>query len=257
MKRLLNKYKSLLAVLLLLVFFTTAASAQRVRHFGGGGGPVRGYSYAHIGGPRVTLSFGGNPYYYASGYYYRPYGGYYRVVAPPIGIHVGILPYGYWALQVGAFPYFYYDGVFYRHNNNGYDVVDAPVGAEVPSLPRGAKVVVINGMKYYELDGNYYREIYKDNGQLRYQVAGKNGQLDTTLDAQPQAEQQQPAAPAPTPTPVPLPKVGDFYDSLPQGSKVLILNGQKYYVSPSNEYYQEVIDGNRIIYKVVALANQA
>jgi hypothetical protein len=254
MKKLLNKYKTVLAVAL-LVLFTAAASAQpRVRHFGGS--PVRGYHYASIGRPSVVLSFGGRPYHYASGYYYRPYGGYYRVVAPPIGIHVGVLPYGYWALQVGAFPYFYFDGVFYRQNNRGYDVVDAPVGAEVPSLPRGAKVVVINGMKYYELDGNYYREIYKDNGQLRYQVAGKNGQLDTD-GTQEQAQPEPQQVPAPAPASAPAPKVGDHFDSLPEGSKVLILNGQKYFVSPSNQYYQEVIDGNRIIYKLVALANEA
>ena len=254
MKRLSNTHKTAFSVVafILLAF---AAHAQRVRHFGGS--PVRGYNYAHIGRPSVVVSFGGNPYHYASGYYYRPYGGYYRVVAPPIGIHIGTLPYGYWALQVGAYPYFYFDGVFYRRGNSGYDVVDAPVGAEVPSLPRGAKVVVINGMKFYELDGNYYREIIKDNGQLRYQVAGKNGQIETyEPQTQPQVQQPQ-QQPQPVPAPAPEPKVGDHFDSLPEGSKVLILNGQKYFVSPSNQYYQEVIDGNRIIYKLVALAEAA
>lgn len=245
-------------MLVLATLLSVTVNAQRVRHFGGPvyRGPVRGYnySYGHIGRPGVSISFGGIPYHYAAGYYYRPYGAYYRVVAPPIGIHVGMLPPGYWAFQFGAFPYFYFDGVFYRNNNNGYDVVDAPIGAEVPRLPRGAKVVVINGGKYYEHDGNYYREIINAEGLTRYQVAGKNGRLETDI---PQVQQQE-TVPAPAPVaPAPAPKVGDLFESLPEGSKVLILNGQKYLVSPNNEYYQEVIDGNRLLYKLVALGNEA
>lgn len=226
--------------------------------------PVRGYRYAHISGPRVMISFGGNPYYYSAGYYYRPYMGYYTLVAPPIGIHVGVLPSGYWAFNFGAFPYFYFNGVFYRQNNSGYEVVNAPVGAEVPHLPRGARVVVINDLKYYELDGTYYREIIKDNGQVRYQIAGKNGQLETYDDSQVQQEQIQSPAPAvdsvtsqeevarvAAPS-MPPAKIGDVVEFLPEGSKTVVLNNQKYFVSPLNQYYQETIKDNKIRYKVVA-----
>lgn len=219
---------------------------------GGGNGrpmaavPVRGQRYAVIGRPSVSISFGGVPYHYANGYYYRPYGNYYRVVAPPRGIRVSILPAGYWSVQVGAFPFFYFDGVFYRQSavaaapgaqENNYEVVDAPVGAQVPAIPQDAKVVVINDNKYYEVDGTYYSEIIKDNGQIWYEVAGKNGQLNT-------------------PEAAPQPQVGDRYEQLPETCKVVVLNGQKYYVSATNQYYQEVIEGNRIYYQLVAKAGE-
>src|SRR5438067_1878387 len=39
----------------------------------------------YYGVPRgsVSISFGGNPYFYFGGTFYRPYGGYYRSVFPP------------------------------------------------------------------------------------------------------------------------------------------------------------------------------
>ena len=275
MKKLLNISKTVGVTVLLLLVVSVLNAQPRVRHVGGRHpvytpaprgyyAPVRGYHYNRIGGPSVTLSFGGMPYYYSSGYYYRPYGSYYRVVAPPIGIHVGVLPPGYWAFSFGAFPYFYFNGVFYQQNNSGYEVVNAPIGAEVPHLPRGARVVVINDLKYYELDGTYYREVMKDNGLVRYQIAGKNGRLETYDGATVQQEQpqyqneapttQQPAVPetAPAPAVTPLPKVGDVVEMLPEGSKTLVLNNQKYFVSPANQYYQELIKDNKIMYKVVA-----
>ncbi|RXK87162.1 DUF6515 family protein [Filimonas effusa] len=277
MKKLLNISKTIGVTVLFLLVVSVLNAQPRVRHVGGYRpvytpaprgyyAPVRGYHYTRIGGPSVTLSFGGMPYYYSYGYYYRPYGGYYRVVAPPIGIHVGVLPPGYWAFSFGAFPYFYFNGVFYRQYNGGYEVVDAPVGAEVPHLPRGARVVVINDLKYYELDGTYYREVIKDNGLVRYQIAGKNGRLETYDSAAIQQQdlpQEQAVAPAPqtavppaapaqaTPA-APLPKVGDVVEALPDGTKTVVLNNQKYFVSPANQYYQELIKDNKIMYKVVA-----
>lgn len=254
------KSLTIIALVALMVFAANSAHAQR----NGGGGrpggnpgsnnrggrpvpvPVRGQRYAVIGRPSVNITFGGVPYHYANGYYYRPYDNYYRVVAPPRGIRVSILPTGYWSVRVGALPFFYFDGVFYKQmvvntasgvEEKNYEVVDAPVGAQVPSISQDAKVMVINDNKYYEVDGTYYSEIIRDNGQVWYEVAGKNGQLNT-------------------PEAAPLPQVGDRYEQLPESCKVVILSGQKYYVSETKNYYQEVIEGNRLYYKLVAKADQ-
>ncbi|BAV04642.1 ATP-dependent RNA helicase A [Filimonas lacunae] len=208
--------------------------------------PMRGQRYAAITGPNVSINFRGVPYQYSNGYYYRPYGNYYRVVAPPPGIRINVLPTGFISLHVGINPFFFFDGVFYRQTvitntagaqENNYEVIDAPVGAQVPSLPDGTKDVVINGNRYYELDGTYYAEIINNNGETWYEVAGKNGELNT-------------------PDAAPEPQVGDKYEQLPETCKIVVLNGRKYYVSSINNYYQEVIEGNKLYYQLVAKAGE-
>lgn len=72
------------------------------------------------------------PYYYYGGAWYRPYGAYYRVVAPPIGIAVSFLPDFYTTVWYGGAPYYYANSVYYarRAGAPGYVVTAAPaVGA--------------------------------------------------------------------------------------------------------------------------------
>jgi hypothetical protein len=192
-------------------------------------------------GPRVMYPYRGVNYYYNSGYFYRPYGSYFQVVAPPIGISIGLLPPGYRSIYVGGSPYYYYGGTYYRPGKkpNTYDVVDAPIGASIPELPQDAKVVVINGQKYYEQDGTYYKEDIRSNSEIWYTVAGKNGKLDTdTTSVQDTPEDNGP-------------QVGDMVDKLPDGCHTVVVNGQKYYVSPDDVYYEEVVGKNTISYKIV------
>lgn len=202
--------------------------------------PYRGMrvSVNYFSGPRVVYPYRGINYYYSSGYYYRPYGSYFQLVAPPIGISIGILPRGYRSIYVGGAPYYYYGGAYYRPGKkaNTYDVVAPPLGASVPELPEDAKVVVINGQKYYELDGTYYKEEIRDNSEIWYTVAGKNGELDTDQNA---------AAPPAGP------QVGDTVDTLPENCRTVVVNGQKYFVSPDDIYYEEMVGQNTISYKVV------
>ena len=47
---------------------------------------------------RISIYFGGNPYYFYNGFYYGYYGGYYEPIFPPIGLRIGFLPYGYTSL---------------------------------------------------------------------------------------------------------------------------------------------------------------
>lgn len=227
--------------LLCCVLIATQTQAQRGRYYNYGRYyPVRGQHFVRIPGPYLSLSFGGSPYYYSSGMFYRPYGSYFSLVAPPFGIHVNILPRGYWPLRVSGYPYFYYNGIFYRQTQNDYEVVQAPVGADVPSLPRDAKTTVIDGQKYYEYNGSYFKDHVKSNGELWYTVMGKNGVLNT--DRADNYEQ-----PVPQDT---RPNIGEVFDNLPGDSKTIVLNNKKYYLSPDNVYYEEVMDGRQLRYRV-------
>jgi hypothetical protein len=209
--------------------------------------PSRGQIFYHRPGNLITLQFGGNPYYYSGGLFYKPFGGNYQVIHPPLGIRVGILPSGYWSLRMGGLPYFYFNGIFYRQKNKEYEVVKAPVGAQVPAIPRDAKVMVVDGSKYYEYNGTYFKEFINQDGQIWYNVEGKNGVLNTDnnnpiIINQPSTTNVQQKA---------LPKIGDILDQLPTDAKTIVINGKKYFVTPDNVYYEEFIDGNSLKYKVV------
>lgn len=237
-----------LCVLAVATLLMQDVSAQRGRvyhprrgGYGYGYAPYRGMrvNFNYFSGPRAIYPYHGINYSYYGGYYYRPYGSYFQLVAPPIGISIGVLPRGYRSIYVGSVPYYYYGGTYYRpgKNPNTYDVVDAPLGASVPELPQDAKVVVINGQKYYEMDGTYYKEDIRDNSEIWYTVVGKDGKLNT-----------EEATEAPEDN---GPQVGDVVDKLPADCRTVVVNGQKYYVSPDDIYYEEVIGKNTISYKIV------
>jgi hypothetical protein len=122
--------------------------------------------------------------------------------------------------------------------NDQYTVVEPPVGASVDKLPAKAQSIVIDGQQYYEMNGVYYQPITKDDGTTAYQVAGKDGVLNTGGSG----------ADAVTP------HVGDITETLPPDAKKVKLNGNSYYVSDDGIYYQEITgnDGKKA-YKIVAL----
>ncbi|MEO8885640.1 MAG: DUF6515 family protein [Mucilaginibacter sp.] len=202
----------------------------------------RSYPGLPTGTNRVT----GRPY---NGYY--NYHGYYNAYyLPRLGYSLSVLPYGYYPFYWGGDPYFYSAGLFYQFNNNQYTVVEPPVGAAIKDLPDNAQSIVINGVQYYELNGVYYEPVTKDDGSVVYQVAGKDGILNTDESVAVQGNVQggdQVAAPTVT-----LPKVGDKVMSIPSDSRTVKINGQKYLVTADGYYYQEVFDNdNNKSYKVV------
>jgi hypothetical protein len=69
-------------------------------------------------------------YYYYGGVWYRPYGAYYRVIAPPIGVAVSFLPDFHVTFWYGGVPYYYANSVYYvqRAGAPGYVVSEAPPG---------------------------------------------------------------------------------------------------------------------------------
>ena len=226
--------------------------------YGAGVTPVRGnYGYA----PRVavgtgvrTATVGGGNYrtYPAIGYghggywgdhnYNYHYRGYYNsYYLPSLGFECAVLPFGYYPFYFGDEQYYFSNGLYYQYNNDQYTVVEPPVGAEVKTLPDKAQSIVINGQQYYELNGVYYQPVTKDDGTVVYQVAGKDGELNTATTVD---DSQQPQGP----------QMGDIVNQLPQDCRKIKVNGQKLYVSPDGIYYQEIVDANGgKTYKIVGL----
>ena len=214
-----------------------------------------GYPGQHIylNRPTIMINFGGYRYHYLDGIFYRPYGSYFEVCAPPIGIHIGVLPYGYRRFYIGPDDYYYYNGIYYRHYDDYYEVVTPPVGAEVAEIPEGSKPVVIDGHKYYEYNGTFYRETPHDNGEMWYTIMGKDGELtagpeagsqDNYSDSNVDDDYSAPSANA-------YPEIGSEVTSLPENTHTVVVNNQKYFVTPDETYYQERIDNNQIYYRVV------
>lgn len=216
------------------------------------GAPYRyAYSYPYVGQRFSTLRnncsiipFGGVSYRYYGGVFYRPFGSYFQVVAPPIGLGINTLPFGYTRFYVGAVPYYYYGNVFYRQYNNYYRVVEPPLGARLPALPRTAREVYINGLPFFEDNGTYYMEEYNIHRQRLYTVVGVNGVLDTNEIGRISNG---------LPSNVTVDDLdGDIYSSLPSNSKRVTINGQDYYRSPDDIYFIEISDGSTTSYQVVS-----
>ena len=201
---------------------------------------MNGPRYRVIPSTFVSIHFGGNPYYYNSGFYYGYYGGYYQPIFPPFGLRISVLPFGYTRFFVGFDPFFYYNGIYYRqYDNNNYEVVDAPMGATVSSLPKGARSVVVNDEKLYELNGTYYKADRDSNGNDVFTVVGKNGVINNTPDAENNLNASLPL------------QVGDMISQLPEGSKIVTINGRQLYETPDNIYLEQNSDNGVTQYKVV------
>ncbi len=197
-----------------------------------------GYSYNRPGyRPGSGYRPGYRPGYgYRPGFgrpYYRPYYSYYNFYRPFLGFRIGVLPYGYYPFYYGANQFYYSGGLFYQQNNSQYEVVTPPVGAEVPNLPSDANLVTINGVDYYEYKGVYYTQKENADGKTVYVVAGKDGILNTTDG------------------PVDTHQIGDIINQLPEGCREVTIKNEKYFVSPDDVYYEEIVDGNNITYRVI------
>jgi len=218
-----------------------------------------GTRYSILPRSRVSISFGGYPYYYNDGFYYGYYGGYYQPIFPPFGLRIGVLPYGYYSFDLGGYPYYYYNGIYYQQYDNSYQVVDAPMGASVYNLPEGAKAVVLNGEKLYELNGTYYKEDRDSKGQTIYTVVGKNGEVNNTDNSDSNSpdnnlnndDNTNTDNSLNTPPPAASLQLGDIVTQLPEGSRTVTINGEKMYVSPDDTYLKEETDGGVVQYKVV------
>jgi len=206
--------------------------------------------YVYVGAPRysimprtfISINFGGYPYWYDRGCFYGYYDGFYEPVFAPIGIHVTILPPGYFSIYVGPRMYYYYEGIYYRRFNDRvgeYEVIEAPMGAVVTALPKGATVAVVNGEKFYEFNGTYYKEGTNSKNEVVYTVVGKNGSINNTEEQPPVTTTKQ------------APQIGDEITTLPENSRQVTINGEVLYVTPDNLYLKAQTNNNTTTYKVV------
>lgn len=93
--------------------------------------PSRGFVYGTLPFGAVSVGFGSGNYFFHGGVWFRPYGGRYVVVQPPLGIFLPMLPSDYATVWVGGAPYYYADGVYYNPSpGQGYVVVARPPGAD-------------------------------------------------------------------------------------------------------------------------------
>ncbi len=93
--------------------------------------PARGASLSILPRGTVSIGFGGGNYFFHGGVWFRPLGGRFVVVVPPVGIFVPLLPPAYVTLWIGGVPYYYADGVYYAAvPGQGYQVVGPPPGAD-------------------------------------------------------------------------------------------------------------------------------
>ena len=93
--------------------------------------PSRGFVYGTLPIGAVSVGYGGGNYFFHGGVWFRPWGGRYVVVTPPLGIFLPVLPPDCVTLWVGGMPYYYADGVYYNTApGQGYVVVAPPPGAD-------------------------------------------------------------------------------------------------------------------------------
>lgn len=119
----------------------------------------------------MLIHYGRYNYHFHNGVFYRPVGGTFVVVAPPLGIHVSVLPPSPFHFRHLGKPYFYYYGAFYVPlNDGGYKVVAPPIGARIDALPDGYEVFKIDDKVYYRLDETYYKATVEENGAVVYEV---------------------------------------------------------------------------------------
>jgi|GEM_PF-775494 len=140
--------------------------------------PARGTTVRVIPQGGVWRVHNGVRYAYRNGFYYRPYGSSYVVVAPPFGFRISSLPVGFVAFTLANAAYYYYAGTYYQRYNNEYVVVQPPLGSLVQSIPEGGQQVVIDGNTFYIVDGIQYQAVMY-NGSIWYKVIKIENRVDS------------------------------------------------------------------------------
>lgn len=93
--------------------------------------PSRGFISPGLPSGSISIGFGGGSFFFQGGVWFRPSGGRFVVVMPPIGIVIPILPPTYTPLWIDSTRYYYANGVYYTAaRDSGYVVVAPPPGAE-------------------------------------------------------------------------------------------------------------------------------
>jgi hypothetical protein len=137
----------------------------------------------------VKIVFGGRPFYYDRGVFYRRRVFDYVVVRPPIGTVVREVPADCERVVINGVTYLNYDGVYYKSGPAGYTVVSLPIAngygadpvqiASAPSGKHAGDAITINvpnkngsytPVELREINGTYVGprgEVYPTKPELR------------------------------------------------------------------------------------------
>jgi hypothetical protein len=91
--------------------------------------------------------YGGHPYFFFGGVWYRPLGLRFEITAPPFGVVVPLLPSYYTTIWVGGAPYYYANEVYYAPAPGGYMVVEPPNGEVAQSSPFSRAAVYLSAQR--------------------------------------------------------------------------------------------------------------
>ena len=108
--------------------------------------PSIGYRVPVIPRGYLSLTFGGDRFFYQGGVWFRVATGGYVVVRAPIGIVVPLLPPEYDTVWIGDVPYYYANETYYTAAPGGYVVVAPPAEGQLAPAPAPQQAP---GMWYY------------------------------------------------------------------------------------------------------------
>jgi hypothetical protein len=98
--------------------------------------PERGFATPRLPPSAYLRQYGGRPYYFDRGVWYRPYRGFYSVIRPPFGIVVPVLPPFYTTVWFRGIPYYYANDTYYLWDDaaRGYVVTAPPQNPDTAAI---------------------------------------------------------------------------------------------------------------------------
>jgi hypothetical protein len=139
----------------------------------------RGVTVAAVPRGAVVVRDGPNRYWFHGGVWYRPEGGRFVVIAPPVGVFVPVLPPFYTTLMLGGLAYYYANDAYYvwREPEHQYEVVDPPANVESAAVaPPASESVFI-----YPNKGQAPEQQAKDRYECHRWAVDQTG-FDPTLN---------------------------------------------------------------------------
>lgn len=132
-----------------------------------------GYVVDRVPSGYYRVPWRGSDYFFNDGYWYRPHGARYVVVAPPYGVRVSYLPSYAEQLWFGSMLYFLAAGTYYLFDNSSqtYEVVPPPPQVAQAPLPTSNPYDVIA----YPMYGQSPQQQAQDHYECHTWAVGQSG----------------------------------------------------------------------------------
>lgn len=130
-----------------------------------------GYEVEHMPPGYRRVPWRGNDYFFNDGYWYRPHGSRYVVVAPPYGVRVGYLPSFAEQVWIGSMLYFLAAGTYYLFDtgSQSYEVVPPPQQAQAAPMTNPYDVIA------YPMYGQSPQQQAQDHYECHTWAVGQSG----------------------------------------------------------------------------------